>query len=148
MRTGKKTLAPVLAGLLLSALATGLPAHAAAAAQGAGNGPGNGPGGMGGCGNIVRLLTPEQHAMYFKEMHVDTGTMTVNAFRELKRTQCAKFAAMTPAETKTYADGLQAKWDKLSDKEKLQAYHDMLAWRDMGRGTGRGKGRGMGGGGR
>lgn len=154
----KMTFAPVLAGLLLAVATVGIPAAGAdaaatppAAANGPGFGPGGGMGGMGwGCGGVVRFLTPEQHAMHFREMHIDTGTMTVNAYRDFMRTQCTKFAAMTPADRKAYADGLQAKWDKLSDKDKLAAYHDMLAWRGMGmrsgRGMGRGPAKGMGGG--
>lgn len=114
-------------------------------------GPGAGGGPMnGGCMGIMRMLTPEQHAMHFLDMKVKMDTLTVTKFRDWKKAECDKFAK-DPAAGAAYAKDLQARWDKLSDKEKLAAYHDMLAKRPMmgprhGKPGGKqdGRGRGMG----
>jgi hypothetical protein len=125
-----KAFIPALAGLFLAAAAFGGDVSTPPLAPGAG---------PVGCRGGMRYLTVEERLMHFQEMHKDIGTMTINQFRDWRNTQCTTFANMTPAERKSYAEGLDAKWNALSDGEKLKLYHQAMEWRGtMGRGMGRG----------
>jgi len=117
---------------MIAAIATLFLAPAALAA-GPSSAPPQGPGAgpmRGGCMGIMRTLTPEQHAMHFQDMKAKMDTLTVTKFRDWRKAECDKLAK-DPAARADYAKDLQARWDKLSDKEKLAAYHDILAKRPM-----------------
>lgn len=148
-----KAFIPVIAAFftVFGALAADPPAYGPAGGPGYGYGHGPGHGrfmGPDGCRGVMRFLTPQQRAMHFRASHGNKsiGDMTLNQLREWRDSQCKKFMAMSVPDRQKYAVQMQAKWDALSDAEKVKIYEQMHKYRD-GRGRGHGRhGHGMGGG--
>lgn len=150
-----KALTFALSGVILGAAAmaadspaqpTQAPAPQAAKAQAARPfGPGMGQQGQGaGCFLGVKL-SPEARIIHMQDVKKQADTLTVTKFREARKAECDKFAAMSADAKTKYAADLEAKWKALPDSEKLKLYHDALDRRSqMGPGHGMGRGQGMG----
>lgn len=145
-----KALTFALSGVILSAAAMAAdspaPAPQAAKAQAARPfGPGMGPAGRGAGCFMGATLSPEARLIHMQDVTKQADTLTVTKFREARKAECDKFAAMSADAKAKYAADLEAKWKALPDSEKLKLYHDALDRRaQMGRGMGRGMGMGPG----
>ena len=74
--------------------------------------------GHGGKGQLARILTPEQRAMFMVEAREQTKDMTRDQRRAWRKDQIQKIAAMAPTERQAFQSGLQARWDALSPARK------------------------------
>lgn len=119
MKATKKILIPVLTGLFLASTAV----WAADPSVLTDPAPGMG---LRGCMGVMRFLTPEERIVYNQDFHKNMDTMTVRQLADWRKAECDKFVKMTPADRKKFADGLDTKWNGLSDGEKLKLYHDAL----------------------
>jgi hypothetical protein len=130
-----RMLLPVLTAVFLAAAAQ-------AAGPGTGPGFGHGPGFARGDCAPLRGLTFEERLIQRRETRAVIQNMTFNQKRDWRKAQCDKFANSPPQEIQKYADGLKAKWDALSDAEKVQLYQQAHSFH---RGAGRGMHQGFGG---
>lgn len=94
--------------------------------------------GIHGCMMGLVNLSPEARIIHMQDMRKQADTLTVTKFREARKAECDKIAAMNPDARQKYAADLEARWKALPDSEKLKAYHEALEHRPhMGPGPGR-----------
>jgi hypothetical protein len=67
----------------------------------------------GGKGQLARILTPEQRAMFMADARGQTKDMTRDQRRAWRKDQIQKITTMSPTERQAFQSGLQARWDAL-----------------------------------
>jgi hypothetical protein len=72
----------------------------------------------GGKGQLARILTPEQRAMFMADARGQTNDMTRDQRHAWRKDQIQKIAAMSPTERQAFQSGLQARWDALPPARK------------------------------
>ncbi|MGB8603342.1 MAG: hypothetical protein WCD42_14200 [Rhizomicrobium sp.] len=88
------------------------------------------PFGPGGCAAGFVKLSPEARIIHMQDVKKQADTLTVTKFREARKAECDKIAALSPEARQKYAADLDAKWKALPDSEKLKLYHEALSMRD------------------